>query len=97
MTLDATLQIRINSQDKEAVEALYKEMGTTFAEAVRIFAKQSIRMTGMPFTPDLNTYDEMTPAEIDERIARGMSDVAAGRVYAAEDVNKIMEERYTAK
>ncbi len=36
---------------KNQVETLYRNLGTTFAEAVRIFAVQSIREQGMPFTP----------------------------------------------
>ena len=43
MAKEATLQVRMDAELKEKVEALYKEMGTSFAEAVRIFAKQSIQ------------------------------------------------------
>ena len=35
MAMDATLQIRIDSAVKEQVEALYRNLGTSFAEAVR--------------------------------------------------------------
>lgn len=34
---------------KEQVEALYKAMGLSFAEAVRIFARQSVAEKAMPF------------------------------------------------
>lgn len=50
MAKEATLQVRMDADLKEQVEALYKEMGTSFAEAVRIFARQSIQENGMPFT-----------------------------------------------
>lgn len=49
MAKEATLQVRMDSELKEQVEALYKDMGTTFAEAVRIFARQSVLENGMPF------------------------------------------------
>lgn len=49
MAMDATVQIRMDKELKEQVEALYKSMGTTFAEAVRIFATQSLIEQGMPF------------------------------------------------
>lgn len=42
MAMDATLQIRIDSAVKEQVEALYRNLGTSFAEAVRMFAQQSL-------------------------------------------------------
>ena len=41
----------MDEEIKNQVEALYRNLGTTFAEAVRIFAVQSIREQGMPFTP----------------------------------------------
>ena len=42
MAKEATLQVRMDAELKEKVEDLYKSMGTTFAEAVRIFARQSV-------------------------------------------------------
>lgn len=49
MAKEATLQVRMDAELKEQVEALYKKMGTTFAEAVRIFARQSVQENAMPF------------------------------------------------
>lgn len=50
MAKEATLQIKMDSDLKEQVELLYEKMGTSFAEAVRIFAKQSVEDKAMPFT-----------------------------------------------
>ena len=54
MAKEATLQVRMDADLKRQVEELYKKLGTSFAEAVRIFAKQSIAEEGLPFTPRLN-------------------------------------------
>lgn len=51
MAKQAVYQVRMDEEIKDQVEALYRSLGTTFAEAVRIFAVQSIREQGMPFTP----------------------------------------------
>ena len=51
MAKQAVYQVRMDEEIKNRVEALYRELGTTFAEAVRIFAVQSLREQGMPFTP----------------------------------------------
>ena len=51
MAKQAVYQVRMDEDIKEQVEMLYRSLGTTFAEAVRIFAVQSIREQGMPFTP----------------------------------------------
>ena len=50
MAMDATLQVRMDAEVKEKVEELYRSMGTTFAEAVRMMATQSLLENGMPFT-----------------------------------------------
>ena len=42
MAMDATCQIRMDSDLKAQVEELYRNLGTSFSEAVRIFAQQSV-------------------------------------------------------
>ncbi len=49
MAKESVLQIRIDSDLKEAAEELYREMGTSLSEAVRIFARQSVIANGLPF------------------------------------------------
>jgi len=49
MAKESVLQVRMDSELKEQAEALYKSMGSSFAEAVRIFAKQSVAEKAMPF------------------------------------------------
>lgn len=54
MAKESTLQVRMDAELKEKVEVLYREMGTSFAEAVRIFAAQSLAQNGMPFQVSAN-------------------------------------------
>ena len=49
MAKEAIVQIRMDSELKESAEKLYKDLGTSFAEAVRIFARQSVTEQAMPF------------------------------------------------
>lgn len=51
MAKQAIYQVRMDEEIRDQVEALYRNLGTTFAEAVRIFAVQSIREQGFPFKP----------------------------------------------
>ena len=53
MAKEATLQVRMDSELKEQAESLYRQLGTSFAEAVRIFARQSVEEKGMPFVMHL--------------------------------------------
>ena len=47
----AILQVRIREEDKQHAERLYDAMGTSLAEAVRLFVAQSILMRKLPFQP----------------------------------------------
>ncbi|MDO4939412.1 MAG: type II toxin-antitoxin system RelB/DinJ family antitoxin [Lachnospiraceae bacterium] len=58
MAKESIVQIRIDSQVKEEVEKLYMNMGTSFPEAVRVFASQSLLDHGYPFVP--RTYKNTT-------------------------------------
>lgn len=93
MAMESTFQVRMDSELKAQVEALYRSLGTSFAEAVRIFAQQSLRDGGMPFRPTLKTWDEMTAQEISAKIAKSEADIREGRVFSQEDVDVRMKER----
>ena len=49
MANDAVLQVRIDSHLKSEVEQLYRQMGMSFSEAVRLFARQSLLKRRLPF------------------------------------------------
>ena len=87
MAMDATFQIRMNSELKTDVENLYRSLGTSFAEAVRIFAQQSLREGGMPFTPSLKTRDEMTRDEIDAKLRRSAADISSDRTLSQDQLD----------
>ena len=40
MAMDATLQVRMDRELKAQVESLYQGLGTSFAEAVRIYLRK---------------------------------------------------------
>ena len=78
MAMDATFQIRMNSELKSEVESLYRSLGTSFAEAVRIFAQQSLREGGMP----LKTWDELSQDEINAKLRKSAADIASGHTLS---------------
>lgn len=49
MAKKSVLQVRMDDDLKKEAEALYRRMGTSLAEAVRIFARQSVEENAMPF------------------------------------------------
>ena len=94
MSMDATVQIRMDGELKTQVENLYRSLGTSFAEAVRIFAQQSIREGGMPFRPTIKSWDELTKEEINAKLSRSEADIAAGRVCTQDELDSRMKERF---
>lgn len=49
MAKESIVQIRIDADTKKQAENLYKSLGTSLSEAVRIFVRQSIIERGFPF------------------------------------------------
>lgn len=94
MAMDSTLQVRMNSELKAQVEKLYQNLGTSFAEAVRIFAQQSLREGGMPFRPTMKTWDELTPEEVGVKLSKSEADIAQNRVISQEELDQRMKERF---
>lgn len=71
----------MDSELKEQAELLYKQLGTSFAEAVRIFAKQSVAEGAMPFTMHLSTAN-----------AKRTLGLANGKYTIPEDIDECNEE-----
>ena len=94
MAMDSTCQIRMDTELKTQVEELYRSLGTSFAEAVRIFAQQSLREGGMPFRPTLKTWDELTEQEISAKLAKSEEDILNGRVYSQAELDARMKARF---
>lgn len=51
MAKDSILQVRIDGELKHQAEALYRSMGMSLSEAVRMFVTQSVQENQMPFRP----------------------------------------------
>lgn len=58
MMKESILEIKMDSDLKEQAERLYEQMETIFAEAIRIFARQSVMEKAMPFTMHLAVLEE---------------------------------------
>jgi len=97
MAMDATMQVRMDSQLKEKVEKLYKDMGTTFSEAVRMFAQQSVAEGRMPFRPRVKTSDDYTADDIDDILRQSADDIKNGEVYTLQEFAAMMGDKYAVK
>ena len=53
-------QIRIDSQVKEQVSELFRNLGLDMSSAVNIFLKQCILHDGLPFSVEMPRYSQST-------------------------------------
>lgn len=81
MAKEATLQVRMDAELKEQAEELYKNPGTSFAEAVRMFPSQSVQEKAMPFAIRIVQQDTA------QRIG-----VAKGAFQVPDDIDKFNDE-----
>ena len=95
MAMDATVQIRMNGELKEQVENLYRSMGTSFAEAVRIFAQQSLRDGCMPFRPTLRSWDDLTTQEIDAKLRKSEEEISSGAYCSQAALDARIQEKFS--
>ena len=96
MAKEAVFQVRMDSDIKESVEALYKGFGTTFAEAVRILAYQSLIQNDIPIKiepPKSINVKLMTAEEIEDRINGSLSQIRNGEGISLAEVKAKHERR----
>ncbi len=55
MAKDAILQVRIDAELKKNAEDLFRDMGISLSEAVRMFVAQSVQENQLPFRPHSTT------------------------------------------
>ena len=72
-----TVQSRVDETLKDQAEALYRAMGMSTADAIRIFLQQSVNVGGLPFRPTVKQPNAAT-IEAMEELADGK-----GKRYAS--------------
>ena len=60
------LNVRTDSEDKEAAEHIFEALGLNMTTAVNIFLRQTIRENGIPFELKLDTPNQITAEAIEE-------------------------------
>ncbi len=69
------------------------------SNAIGMFLRQIVLQNGIPFEMKLPetkllAYDNLTKEQFDKEIEKGMSDVEAGRVYAANAIESEMKRDF---
>ena len=92
MEKTATLNLRVNPEDKKSAEIVLSKLGVPMATAVSMFLKQ-IALTGsipfsvaLPKAPDSINMDLLSKSQIEEKLNEGFLDIENGRVRPAREV-----------
>ncbi len=51
--VNATVNIRLEAEDKKEAEKIFATLGLTTSEAIRLFYRQTILRRGLPFSVDI--------------------------------------------
>lgn len=57
---NVTVQSRVRLELKEQSEAVFKAMGLSISDAIRVFLQQSVNVGGLPFQPLVKRPNEET-------------------------------------
>lgn len=92
MTKSATINVRVNPEDKRNAEIILDKLGISMASAISMYLKQIYATKGIPFSlvipdaPKELIIDNMSDAQLSERIQRGMDDVQHNRLHDISDL-----------
>ncbi len=82
-TKSANVMARVEPDIKEQAEAILNSLGITSSAGINMFYRQVIYCNGLPFRPSLpvnkpKALDEMTKAELYEKLERGINQAKNG-------------------
>ena len=91
MARTANIYTRVDPVVKEQAEQILEQLGIPMSNAIGMFLRQIVMHNGIPFDMKLPprrplVYGELTKEQFDAEIQTGFDDAAAGKLYAAADV-----------
>lgn len=83
------IRLRIAEDTKIEAEQIFKQMGMTMSEAMRIFLNQCINSGGLPFKPHVKIPNKETLKAFEE------TDNGDGTTFTLEEFEKFLDEAAT--
>lgn len=96
----ATLNLRVNPDDKENAENILSQLGIPMATAIDMYLKQIALVGGIPFSivlpkvPESVNADAMTSAELHAKLNKGYEDIDKGNVVDAAEAFANFREKH---
>lgn len=98
-TRTANIFSRVDPETKEQAEVILNQLGIPMSNAIGMFLKQVVIQRGIPFEMKLPSSvpvaaGSLTREQFDAQLQKGMDDIAAGRVFSADEVEAEMRDLY---
>ena len=99
MSKDSTLSLRVDSELKNEVEIILKQLGIPMSTAITMYFNQIKMSNGLPFTPKVinrpRVLSEYTEEELYDTFKSAVEEVRNGEGYTVEEVEEMMRKRYS--
>ncbi len=98
MARTSNIYIRVEPEIKEQAEQVLERLGIPMSNAIAIFLRQVIMQKGIPFDVKLPSeqpldFGSLSEKEFNDAIEKGMSDLVSGKLIAAEEVRRNIDEQ----
>ena len=99
MSKDSTLSLRIDSDLKNEVETILKQLGIPMTTAITMYFNQIKMYNGLPFTPKIinkprSIYD-YTNEELVNEFEKSIDEFKDGKAYTIEQVEEEFNKKYS--
>lgn len=99
MSKDSTLSLRIDSELKNEVETILKQLGIPMTTAITMYFNQIKMNNGLPFTPKIinkprSIYD-YTNEELVNEFEKSIDEFKDGKAYTIEQVEEEFNKKYS--
>ena len=99
MARTSNIFARVEPEVKEQAEQVLEQLGIPMSNAIGLFLRQVILQRGIPFDIKLPqskpvSTGSLTEVQFNAEIEKGLADLSAGKVIAAEDVAQYLHQDY---
>ena len=99
MAKTSNVFVRVEPEIKEQAEHVLEQLGIPMSSAIGLFLRQVVLQRGIPFDVKLSQAKPLSIGDLSEEhfnaeIEKGLVDLTAGRVYAADRVADRMRRDY---
>ena len=102
MTNTNAVYARIDTNLKKNAESILNQLGITPSSVIQMLYSQIVLQNGLPFELRLPAHKQekplalgnLTQAELDTELQKGIDSLSTGKSYSADDVDKFFAKEY---